>query len=136
MIASEKLKFWTKSFRSLIRNTRILIGCPPQKVQGPAIILFPLEPATLCCGLAGILTVKGASMAPDDIQAAIRRILEGLQPMKEQNIQALNSGSIPLDSYLGGSRHLDSLGNALLDLKQDAAAEHLFFSEKETAALR
>lgn len=136
MIASEKLKFWTKSFRSLIRNTRILIGCPPQKVQGPAIILFPLEPATLCCGLAGILTVKGASMAPDDVQTAIRRILEGLQPMKEQNIQALNSGSIPLDSYLGGSRHLDSLGNALLDLKQDAAAEHLFFSEKETAALR
>jgi len=135
MISSKKLKSWTDKFSFLLRNTHVFIGCPPRKVQGQAIILFPLEPATLCCGLAGILTIKGASVPPEEAGRAIRRILEGLQPLKDKNIQALLSGTVPLDSYLSGGHHLGSLHNALLELKQDAAAEHLFFSEKETAGL-
>jgi len=135
MILSQKWNHWTEKLGTLLRDTRIYIGCPPQKVRGPAIILFPVEPGTLCCGLAGILTIKEAPMRPDDVETAIRLIREKLQPIKEKNIQALLSGLVPLDSYLDGVPQLESLYNAMLELKQDAAAEVLFFSEKETAAL-
>jgi len=89
----------------------------------------------LCCGLAGILTIKGASIPPENVRTAIRQITDGLPPLKAHDIRALLSGTFPVDSYLSGGSQLDRLYNALLELKQEAAAEYLFFSEEETAGL-
>jgi glucosamine--fructose-6-phosphate aminotransferase (isomerizing) len=135
MIFSQKVKSWTDKIVCLLRDTHIFIGRSPQKVPGPAIILFPIQPGMLCCGLAGILTIKGAYPSAGEVEKAIRHILEGLAPLHEQNIQKLLSGTLPVDSYLNGGDHLEELYGALLALKQDAAAEQLFFSEKETAGL-
>jgi glucosamine--fructose-6-phosphate aminotransferase (isomerizing) len=36
-----------------------LLGAHPATVSGPAVILFPCSVNRLCCGLAGIIAVKG-----------------------------------------------------------------------------
>jgi glutamine---fructose-6-phosphate transaminase (isomerizing) len=38
----------------------VFIGCRPENVPDRSIILFPLQPETLNCGLAGVLAVNGA----------------------------------------------------------------------------
>ncbi len=136
MIRFRKLKAWTDSFGFLLRHTRILVGHAPGNVEGPAIILFPLEPGMLYCGLAGIVTFKGASLPPADIQAAIGLLLAGFPALREKNIPGLLSGAVPVEAYLIGDGHLENLAEGLLKLKQDAAAEHLFFSRRDSAALQ
>jgi len=135
MTIARILKNWTAMLRSLLRDTRIFFGCSPKSVAGPALIFFPLEPTLLCCGLTGILTIKGTSVPPGNVEAAIGQITDGLPLLKAQDIQALLAGSIPLDSYLSGKSQLDGLYSSLLELKQEAAAEYLFFSKGETAGL-
>ncbi len=135
MIISKILKHRTGIFWSLLRETRIFFGCSPQRIPGPALIFFPVEPAVLCCGLAGILTFKGASVPPENVQEVIRQIKEGLPALKERNLQGFLSGAFPVDSYLSGSSQLERLSNALEELKQEAAAEHLFFSKEERDGL-
>ncbi|MDP2839543.1 MAG: hypothetical protein Q8O11_05755, partial [Syntrophales bacterium] len=41
-----------------LRECEIHVGRNPQQVHAPALILFPHHPAVLCCGLAGILTLR------------------------------------------------------------------------------
>ncbi|OPY90807.1 MAG: Glutamine--fructose-6-phosphate aminotransferase (isomerizing) [Syntrophus sp. PtaU1.Bin208] len=135
MILSKMLKDRTDTFWSLLRNMRIFFGSSPQQVPGPALIFFPVEPTVFCCGLAGILTFKAVSVPPENVQEVIRKIKEGLPALKERNLQGLLSGAFPVDSYLSGSSQLARLSNALEELKQEAAAEHLFFSTEEADGL-
>ena len=51
------LKPTTRIWRS--RLPAVHWGRHPSRIQGPAIILFPCYINRLCCGLAGIIAVKG-----------------------------------------------------------------------------
>ncbi len=135
MIIFRTLNHWIGRFRSFSRSTRIGIGCSPERVSGPALIFFPFDPAVLCCGLAGILMIKGASEPSETVETALRHIEEGIPFLKQKNIVGILSGATPVDSYLSGVSLLEGLSNSLQELKREAAVEHLFFSRQKAAGL-
>ncbi len=53
-------------FHPTWRSWKITVGRDPRRVAGPALILFPLRPSRLCCGLAGILALKREEQEPPD----------------------------------------------------------------------
>ncbi len=87
-------------------------------VVGPALILFPCSSSRLCCGLAGIIAVKGQkdhkmaidlpalATLVDTIEAA------GLETQSQQ-VDAIDGG------YLGGQAALDTLLANIRSLKQE-----------------
>ena len=53
------LRFCRKIVHFLM-DCKLHVGRDSRRVEAPALILFPHRPATLCCGLAGILTLRVA----------------------------------------------------------------------------
>ena len=47
-----------------VRRWRICFGRDPEGLAVPALVLFPLLRDTLCCGLAGILTLHRPTALP------------------------------------------------------------------------
>ncbi len=94
--------------RTLVRfltECRIHVGCDPQRVEAPALILFPHRPATLCCGLAGILTLRRKTQpAAADVDLSIL-----FARAAEKNLTALLRGTILFDGLSG--RDSDSGGD-------------------------
>ena len=56
---------YIKKTANSLKTYNLYFGLAPQPVRGPAIILFPLRNCLLCCGLAGIVTIKKAPPPPD-----------------------------------------------------------------------
>lgn len=114
-------------FSGLRRKTRDCIsrlpaffwGRHPDTVSGPAVILFPCRPNRLCCGLAGIIAVKGS----EDRETAVALApLHGLVDTADAAGLETQSGQTDaIDrSYLGGQQTLDSLLAKIRSLKQGA----------------
>ncbi len=107
-----------------MRSWKIFVGVNPQKVAGPALILFPLAPMTLCCGLAGILTVKGR-VTPDtpgeDLSLLFGRA-------SASDLAALLDGRINAPEYLGGNPSAEKMERELLRMKGEDAFRRLFFA--------
>jgi glucosamine--fructose-6-phosphate aminotransferase (isomerizing) len=94
-------------------------------VNGPAVILFPCSANRLCCGLAGIIAVKGRTgrKMAIDLPALVTRVdtiaAAGLETHSPQ-IDAIEGG------YLGGQATLDTLLAEIRALKQEAPFLCLF----------
>ena len=100
-----------------LKKYRICLGLDPRRVVGPAIIIAPLSRQLLCCGLAGVVTVKGAPVQPDsDCLAGIQDLLPKIS---ERGLMACMAGSLPLEQYLGGDSFLEEMEQCVRSLKGD-----------------
>ncbi|BBO72007.1 hypothetical protein DSCA_59370 [Desulfosarcina alkanivorans] len=104
--------------RRLSRLPAVRWGRHPATVSGPAVILFPCRPNRLCCGLAGIIAVKGRA------EQATAVDLSALPPLVETADNAglqsdLKQSEAIVDGYLGGRGTHDTLLAAIRSLKQE-----------------
>ena len=104
----------------------------PRQVAGPALILFPLLPATLCCGLAGILVLR-RKVKPNkpggDLSVSFGKAAGN-------DLAALLDGRIAASEYLGGKSSLEEMERGLLCLKGEEAFRRIFFTEGEARRLK
>ena len=115
-----------------LRSRKIYVGRDPRHVAGPALILFPLLPATLCCGLAGILVLrkKVEPVKPgDDLSISFERAIGN-------DLAAFLDGKIAAAEYLGGKSSLEEMERELLCLKGEEAFRRIFFTEREARRLK
>ena len=122
----------------LIRNIRRRIshlpaihwGRVPASVVGPAVILFPCSANRLCCGLAGIIAVKGKTgrKIPIDLTALVAlvdSVEAGLQEMPSLQTDSVTgeypTGQATLDSLLANIRALKQEGPFLTLFKDPTA---------------
>jgi glucosamine--fructose-6-phosphate aminotransferase (isomerizing) len=109
-------------------------GRCPRAVCGPAIILFPCQASLLCCGLAGIIAVKGRT-EPDAI-VDMDRLKEMVQAADSTGLAA---GPRAIDAsaaaYLGGERHLARLLSGIRTFKQEAPFLQLYAQRHTQQAL-
>ncbi len=91
----------------------IFIGLKPQNAPQRSIILFPLQPERLNCGLAGILAFKGAGTdktVPERFTSLIRKTFsKGLDNSKPQDFLSPDT--------------LDKLEGLLFSIKQDIGVQ-------------
>jgi glucosamine--fructose-6-phosphate aminotransferase (isomerizing) len=116
----------------LLRNWKIYVGLDPQRVAGPALILLPLLPATLCCGLAGILVLrrKVEPVKPGgDLSVSFERAIGN-------DLAAFLDGRIAAAEYMGGKSSLGEMERELLCLKGEDAFRRIFFNEGDARRLK
>lgn len=109
----------------------LYIGTDPSSVRGPAVILFPYRPATLCCGLAGIIAIKHEASIPDGTSYAAE-IISRLEEMERCDLSSILAGAIPVDSYLGGEAPFTAITEALLRIKERPTFRAIFTSPENT----
>ena len=111
----------------------VYLGRRPSRVRGPAIIFFPLLSHLLCCGLAGMVTIKGAS-SPPDIDGG-EGLAALLKKIRERDIAAVLAGSRPLEEYLGGELCLEEMEQSVHSWKTDNNFRRFFFDPSLISAL-
>ena len=128
-----KLFSIVKKLWILAISCRVVIGCRPSSVEGPAIIFFPFLPATLHCGFAGIMTCRfPAPSKKINIDTAVDSLWKKVRNASLRNMTS--EGNIH-EQYLGGEKILFSIHQAALELKSEDAQELLFFRSRERTAL-
>ena len=123
----------------------IHVGRNPQQVLAPALILFPHHPAILCCGLAGILTLRRKTppqAVGDDLSILFARAAEKNLPalLREWGHDAASCPrrdfkSVPVTAYLGGIPTQEAMEQALLRMKGEEAFEKIFYDPSELSTL-
>jgi hypothetical protein len=136
MRAAGTVDHWFRLGRKLqhriSRLPAICWGRHPASVSGPAIIVFPCAVNRLCCGLAGIIAVKGSAGRNLPVDPSS---LDGIVDKAD----GAGLGSLPekteaiVDGYLGGRETLDTLLVKIRSLKQEGPFLGLF---KDAAAQR
>ena len=116
---------YIKKIVNSLKTYNLYLGLAPQPVLGPAIILFPLHNCLLCCGLAGIVTVKKAP-PPPDIDPVLQ-LAELLTKMVKNDLQSILSGSLATKFYLDGGGYLEEMERCVQSLKRDENFQRLFF---------
>jgi glucosamine--fructose-6-phosphate aminotransferase (isomerizing) len=115
------------------RSWNIYAGVDPERVNAPALILFPFCSNILCCGLAGILTVKQVEQPEcDDPGKHMDALFESIC---REDISKILDGVISSGRYLNGSDTLDALKQCISTLKQGDAFERLFYNPRAAAHL-
>lgn len=109
-------------------------GVDPERVAAPALILFPCRSQVLCCGLAGILTVKGGERPAYEDPG--RRMDVLVEMICRADIGGILGGAISAGRYLGGPDRLDALDRHISVLKQQEPFERLFYDPREADRLR
>ncbi len=107
----------------------VYLGRHPGSVPAGGLIVFPLIPNRLCCGLAGIVVFKTA----DEAAALDLGRLEGAAERMAARCLAGCPDSPPLrdGAYLGGAEGIGALQAAIQDLKLSGAFYRLY-TEPET----
>ena len=82
-----------------------------------AIVFFPFRDNTFCCGIAAIVSYKSKkSMPPRSDPAALEDMLAQIAQAGYKTCNTANNMAID-DHYLGGQSHIDSLSQAIQNLK-------------------
>ncbi len=119
-IAARFARMWSRPGRP-----RLYWGRHPSTVDGPAVILLPCSSTLLCCGLAGIIAVKGRTDPPG--QPDLERLAALGETVTAAGLDSAAGGTDALDGqYLGGEQNLSALLAAIRDLKQEAPFLALF----------
>lgn len=112
------------------RLPAIHCGRHPAAVSGPALILFPCSANRLCCGLAGIVAVKGRTgRKPAGDLGALATLVDKADAAGLGNLSP--DADTLAGAYLGGRATLDTLLTEIRFLKQGAPFVTLF---KDSAA--
>jgi len=103
----------------------IFVGVDPRKIDGPALVIFPLRLSLLPCGLTGIVTFKKPPVDADaaDPQETLRACFA---ESRLKGLPEVISGSVSPDSYLLSEKNLEKMEKALLLLKEDRRAWRIF----------
>lgn len=112
-------------------DVKVRVGCDPEGVPAPALILFPLRPAMLCCGLAGLLTLRSGNLPPG-AGADLPRLFD---QACQKNLPALLAGAILSKEYLGGPSLQQAMGRELLGLKSEEGFRKIFYGSAEAGNL-
>ena len=99
---------------------RIFIGRNPQQVPPRSIVLFPSAPATLHCGLAGILAIKGAADKEDPAHVSRLRAC----------FQSMQAGDTHISSEV-----LTEMDKTLYAIKQNIDLQYRLHESKELEEL-
>jgi len=84
-----------------------------------------LRNCLLCCGLAGIVTIKKAP-SPPDIDPVLQ--LAGLlEKIVKNDLQSILSGALATELYLDGGGYLEEMERCVRSLKTDENFQRLFF---------
>jgi glucosamine--fructose-6-phosphate aminotransferase (isomerizing) len=136
------LRFCRKIVHFLM-DCKLYVGRDSQRVEAPALILFPHRPATLCCGLAGILTLRVAGRVSytsgqiprGDISILFTRAAEKNLPALLHGTMGTNFKSVPLTAYLGGIPTQEAMERELLRMKGEEAFGKIFYDDGEVRRL-
>ncbi|MGB5985119.1 MAG: SIS domain-containing protein [Desulfobacterales bacterium] len=90
------------------------------------IVLFPLQPHLLACGLAGIIARKPAEQVPEKV--AIDEIDDLVKMLEQQDLHdCLDSkNNAWMETYMGGEGHLRKFARVVTSLKREAQLFQLF----------
>ncbi len=117
-------------------DCKLHVGRDSQRVEAPALILFPHRPATLCCGLAGILTLRVAGRVSYPSGQTPRSDISILFAWAaEKNLPALLHGTIPSTAYLGGIPTQEAMERELLRMKGEETFGEIFYNDGEVRRL-
>jgi glucosamine--fructose-6-phosphate aminotransferase (isomerizing) len=112
---------------------RIFVGKRPEDVRGPAVILFPLQPGLLACGLAGIVTIKRAGPAGET--SDVERLAAAFGRVRARGMKALRMGVLLPQDYLE-PESLRELEAGTSRLKEDASYQDFFFRDGQVADMK
>ncbi|MHB8829463.1 MAG: SIS domain-containing protein [Syntrophales bacterium] len=115
-----------------LKECRIMVGRNPLVVQGPALVIFPLLPNTMCCGFAGMLTLHRAAPVSDGDTANAdfhqgKKLVDMFVRLTANDLNAVFSGAIFPSSYLGGRSAQTQMESELFRLKEEDARQAVFY---------
>jgi len=107
--------------------TGVYFGRHLNNVPDNALVFFPLNETLLCCGIAGIITVKRTAREDSlDIQA----LQETATQIAQHGFRACESQGLSfIDHYLGGQQEIDTLLKRVRCLKEDDRFAILYVDE-------
>lgn len=112
---------------------RVFVGRRPEDVRGPALILFPLQPGLLACGLAGIVTIRRAG--PSGETSGVEKIAAAFGRVRAKGMKALRMGALPPQDYLE-PESLREMEAGTSRLKEDAPYQDFFFRESQVSDMK
>lgn len=121
-----KLKTIRQFFHSL-KKWRAYIGRHPGQVASPSIIIFPFNREIFCCGLAGIIAVKGPSRNAKKSLARLQQTDRRFQEAVSCQLAEILSGKRTCTDYLGGRDVLEFIAATIDNLKTSKEFQVLFF---------
>ena len=142
MIAEEAMLRLCRKIVRFLTDCELHVGCNPQWVATPALIFFPHRPATLFCGLAGILTLRVAGRVSSPPGQTPRGDLSVLfARAAEKNLRTFlgvrgtDLKSLPATAYLGGIAAQEAMERELLRMKGEESFGEIFYHDKEVRRL-
>jgi glucosamine--fructose-6-phosphate aminotransferase (isomerizing) len=116
-----------------LKKWQIHVGIDLRRAPPCSLIIFPLCPNVLYCGLAGILSIKkGAAFVETNPGHTLFQLFEDI---RQRNIKRVLSGAISARHYLDGGRELEEMGEIVLNLKSDALFQNVFFQPETKTRL-
>lgn len=116
-----------------LRHWKIYAGYDPERITGPALIFFPQRSDLLCCGLAGVLTVKKTRQSKDDDPSEHLEQLFAIA--SREDMEKVAAGAIPSGHYLSGADTLDDMRQCVALFKQEDVFERFFYDHQSAARL-
>ena len=127
------LKQWYTETINYLKKWKIYVGVDVRTAPQYSIVFFPMLPVVVCCGFAGILTIKGSEKAEQ--ADLVEKFIRIFREIKKKEMKALLSGATTPVHYLGGNGYLEEMEETLLQLKKDVSFQHIFFNSPKTAQL-
>jgi glucosamine--fructose-6-phosphate aminotransferase (isomerizing) len=121
----KQIRRFSLSIWNGLKKWRLFIGCRPDCLPPNSIIFFPIIPEKMCCGLAGILSIKREGVINE--HDLITPLSECLKRIEKYELKKIFNKMISSEEYLGGVETLGQIEKIIFDLKQDANLEPLFF---------
>ncbi|MFH1984947.1 MAG: SIS domain-containing protein [Pseudomonadota bacterium] len=117
-------------------NAPVFFGRLPSRAPAGAIVLFPLMPLRLCCGIAGIVA-RGRLKNTDAAGVGTEVIESAIANMTTRRFTACTQdGACALDeAYLGGPDALGALFDHIWQLKTYASSFHIYLTPGVRASL-
>jgi glucosamine--fructose-6-phosphate aminotransferase (isomerizing) len=111
-------------------NVRIYVGVDPRGAPSFSMIIFPVRPCHLFCGLTGIVTFKTGPRKGRSVDPA-GTILRHFKAIREKGL----SGDVHPESYLVSRKTLDEMNRAVLRLKEDRVFENIYSQTEKVRSL-
>jgi len=111
----------------------VYFGRHLKNVPDKALVLFPCSETLLCCGIAGIITVK---RNPQENGIGMPALQETVAHVTRHGFKACEGQSLAFsDHYLGGAQRIDTLLKNVRRLKEDACFAAIYSDAEVQAQL-
>jgi len=117
---------WLDAGRFVLRRIRryldapVIFGRSPANSPSPSILFFPCRVNTIACGIAGIVTVKGAETGDDSTDLTdLDRMITGIGGCGYRDCRRRGQEIDP-GQYLGGEDRIDALYREARHLNREA----------------